>query len=289
MLGKEIATALRGRNLVYTLLPLSFDEYCGFKSVSLTDQHSTRAKALLLATFEQYLLFGGYPETALQKDELIQKTLQSYFDVMVFRDIVERHGISNVAALKNFLKRLLNNISNKASVHKIYNEMKSQGLSVSKDITYQYLEHAIDCFLLFALSPHEPSHVKQQARARKIYAVDTGLINAVTFRYLEDKGRLMENVVFLQLIRKEHDVTYLNDKAECDFIIHQRESVIAAMQVCLSLKDEVTRNREINGLLNAISQFDLSEGYIITLDEQDEIEMEGKRIIVYPCWKWLLS
>ncbi|MGH7490841.1 MAG: ATP-binding protein [bacterium] len=289
MLGKEIATGLRGRNLTYNLFPLSFEEYCRFQGLDLTDLHSTQAKAVFRSRFEKYMLRGGFPETVFMDEELARKTLQSYFDVMLFRDIVDRHAVSNAAVLKQFLKRILNSVSNKLSVHKFYNELKSQGLAVSKNAIYEFLDHALDCFLLFTIHAYEPSPVKQQMKTRKVYAVDSGLVNAVTYRFSEDRGALLENAVFIHLSRNECALHYLNDQYECDFIVQENQAVTKALQVCLSLESEATREREIRGALRAAERFDLPEAYIITLDEEGEFEREGRTIMIRPCWKWLLS
>jgi predicted AAA+ superfamily ATPase len=290
MLGKEIASSLRGRNLVYHLYPLSFPEYCQFQDLDIKDLYSTQARAMFKSQFETYLQGGGYPETVFMDEELSQKTLQSYFEGMLFHDIVQRYQISNVLVLKQFLKKILNNISQTLSVHKFYNELKSQGIPISKNAIYEFLDYSIDCFLLFVLHPFEPSIVRQQMRARKAYAIDTGLVNAVTYRFSEDKGKLLENIVFLQLIREEGNrVSYLNDRKECDFVIQKNQSVTNAIQVCWSLSDETTRKREIRGLLHAAKKFGLHRGYIITFDEEDELDIEGIRIRILPCWKWLLK
>jgi predicted AAA+ superfamily ATPase len=212
MLGKEIATGLRGRNLTYNVFSLSFEEYCRFQSLDLTDLHSTQAKAVFRSRFDKYMQHGGFPDTAFMEEDLARKTLQSYFDVMLFRDIVDRHAVSNTAVLKQFFKRILNTVSNKLSVHKLYNELKSQGLAISKNAIYEFLDYAIDCFLLFTIHAYEHSPAKQQMRTRKVYAADNGLINAVTYRFSEDRGALLENAVFLHLNRNERAVYYLNDQ-----------------------------------------------------------------------------
>ena len=289
MLGKEIATSLRGRNIVFNLFPLSFEEYCKFQGIDVTDVYSTQAKAILKSQIEKYFQFGGYPETIFMDKQLIQKTLQSYFDVMLFRDIVERYKVSNVLVLKQFLKKILNNISNILSVNKSYNELKSQGIAISKNTIYEYLDYGIDCFLIFILNPYESSIVKQQMKSKKVYAIDTGLVNAITYRFSEDKGRLLENIVFLQLIREENAVFYLKNKYECDFIVQKNATIAQAIQVCLTLNDETTRKREIKGLIQALEFFNLTRGYIITVDEEEEFEVSGKTIFVRPCWKWLLT
>jgi predicted AAA+ superfamily ATPase len=275
---------------VYHLYPLSFQEYCRFQNVDVQDVHSTHARVVLKLQLEKYLQHGGYPETVFMDEMLSTRTLQSYFESMLFHDIVERHKVSNVLVLKQFLKKVLNNISQTLSVHKFYNELKSQGISISKNAIYEFLDYSIDCFLLFVLHPYEPSIVRQQMRARKAYAVDTGLVNAVTYRFSEDKGKLLENLIFLQLIRDDGvTIHYLSNKQECDFMVQKQHEVAEAIQVCWSLSDETTRKRELRGLLYAIKKFDLPGGRIITFDQEDEIEIEGRKISILPCWKWLLS
>jgi hypothetical protein len=151
------------------------------------------------------------------------------------------------------------------------------------------LDHAADCFLLFLLVPYEPSMVKQQMKGNKAYAVDTGLVNAITFRYSEDKGRLLENIVYLHLVREDRAVCYLKNKYECDFVVSENSAIAQALQVCLTLQDEATRQREIRGLLHAAERFNLPEAHIITLDEEDEISIDDRKIFVRPAWKWLLT
>lgn len=290
MLGKEIASGLRGRNLVYHLYPLSFREYCLFQDIDVQDVYSTQAKTILKLQFEKYLQVGGYPETVFMDDSLTIKTLQSYFEGMLFHDIVERYRVSNIPVLKQFLKKILNNISQTLSVHKFYNELKSQGISISKNVIYEFLDYSIDCFLLFVVYPFELSMVRKQMRSRKAYAIDPGLVNAVTYRFSEDKGKLLENVVFLHLLRDESVIIhYLSNRYECDFIVQKQQAVVDAIQACWSLNDETTRDRELRGVLIAAKKFDLHEAHIITFDEEDDIEIEGKMIRVRPCWKWLLT
>lgn len=288
MLGKEIASSLRGRNLIYQMFPLSFKEYCQFQEIDIGDVYSTPGKAQLRSQLQAYLKKGGYPEVLQLPEELVQKTLQSYFDVMLFRDIVERYNVSNTLVLKQFIKKLMNTISSEFSIHKFYNELKSQGISISKNTVYEYLEYATDCFLLFLLFPHDPSLVRQQTRSKKIYAVDTGLINAITYRFSQDQGKLLENAVFLELLRREMPLFYYKNQFECDFITQQEEAIKEAYQVSLTVSQKATRQREIRALQKTMDKFNLSEGCIITLDEEEDIEVNNKRITIQPAWKWFL-
>lgn len=220
---------------------------------------------------------------------LISKTLQSYFDVMLFRDIVDRYHVSNIVVLKQFLKKLINNISDLFSVNKFYNELKSQAITVSKNTIYELLEYSLDCFLFFVVFPYESSLTKQQMKNKKIYAVDTGLINAITYRFAQDKGKLLENIVFMQLNRQDKQIYFARNQFECDFVIQEKGIPTQAFQVCANLADETTRKRELRGLLETLERFNLPEGLIITLDEEEDLVQDDKKIKIMPCWKWLIQ
>ena len=289
LLGEEIATALRGRSLTYTLQPLSFAEFCQFRGIDTRERYATPARLALKTAFDRFLQFGGYPEIVSANADLARKTLQSYYDVMLFRDIVERNQVAKVHVLKHFLKRVLNNATGKLSIHKLYNELKSQGISVSKGTLYEFLDYSVDCFLLFLLFPYDPSVVRQSALQKKVYATDTGLLNAVSFRFSEDRGKLLENMVYLHLFRQEREVYFLNDRFECDFVIQNDAKIEQAIQVCASLTDEETRRRELRGLVRAMDRFDLQEGVVITLDEEETIDVNSKTVFVQPAWKWFLA
>lgn len=289
MLGKEIATHLRGRSLTYRLFPLSYKEFCKFKNIDVTDQYSTAGKSLLKRALQDYLFCGGFPELLELKPELIPMTLQSYFDVMIFRDIVERHQVRNIPALKYFIKRLFNTISSEFSINKIFNELKSMGFRIGKDQLYQFLEYVTDCFLFFLHYPYQQSLRKQQMGNKKIYAIDPGLVNAVTFRFTHDYGKLLENVVFLHLIRNHMEIYFTRNHYECDFLLIEPETPLRAIQVAYTLSEPETRSREITALEKAIDKFGLSSAYIITFDGKETLSVGGKTIEVLPAWQWLLS
>lgn len=289
MLSQEIATHLRGRPLVYQLFPLSFKEFCQFIGVDATDTHSTRGKARLRKSFAHYLSNGGFPEIAFLPPELVSKTLQSYFDVMMFRDIIERHQVRNIPALKYFMKRLFNTISSEFSIHKIFNELKSLGFRISKDKLYQFLEYVTDSYLFFVHLTYEVSVTRSQMSSKKIYAIDTGLVNAVTFRYTDDVGKLLENAVFLHLARQNTESYFLRNSFECDFVVVDESGERRALQVAYSLMDAATREREVNSLLKALQRLNLPQGFIITADEKETLTVAEKKIDILPAWEWLLS
>ena len=288
LLDRELASSLRGRHVVYRLYPLSFREYCSFQRLDTSDLYATVSKGLLSRQFDRYIEFGGYPEIIAMEKELAQKALQSYFEVMLFRDIIERYRVSNVVALKQFLKKIFNNIANPFSVNKFFNELKSQGILVSKNDVYHFLDYAADSLLVYTVSHYDASTIRQQTASKKVYAVDTGLVNAITFRYSQDQGYLLENAVFIQLKRLFESVFFLKNKIECDFFI-QKGASTQVIQVCYSLQDEKTRTRELKGLLHAMDRFGLQEGTILTRGEEETYTVEGKIVQIKPAWKALLQ
>lgn len=131
--------------------------------------------------------------------------------------------------------------------------------------------------------------MKQQGGSKKTYCIDTGLINTTSFKASQDKGRIMENAVYIELKRREKDIYFSKEGKECDFLINVKDNIQTAIQVTLTLEDETTRKREIDGLLLALNKYELQSGTIITLDEEENIVQANKSITVKPLWKWLLN
>ncbi|MCK5281774.1 MAG: ATP-binding protein [Nanoarchaeota archaeon] len=281
LLSKEIAASLRGRTLTYNIFPLSFKEYLNFKGIE-KEIHSTRGKAKIFSEYEKYMEKGGFPETIEKEPDFIDKILQSYFEVMLYRDLIERYRITNHIALKFFIKKLIANTARGFSIHKIFNELKSQGVKISKDHLYDFLSYCEDAFILLPVSVFSESLQKQILK--KSYSIDVGLSQILSFSLSKDKGRILENIVMLELKRKEKEIYFFKEKHECDFIIKQKDKIIEVLQVCTSINEE-NREREIGGLKEAMKRFKLKKGVILTIDQEDRIG----NIEIIPVWKWLLS
>lgn len=279
LLSKEIATSLRGRTIGYELLPLSFAEYLRFSNI--TDIHSTKGKAKTTTALKEYMSKGGFPEIVNAPDEIRKKTLSNYFEVMLFRDIIERYQLTNTLPLKLFVKRLLGNISKEFTVNKLFNNLKSEGIKISKDSLYNYMDYCTDSYILIPVNNYSESGDKQIIK--KIYSIDTGLSAQFSFTLSKDYGRLFENIILLELKRRGKEIYYFKDKDECDFIIREKERITEAIQVCYELNDE-NRKREIDGLQLAMKRFRLKKGVIITLNQE---EATGN-IEKIPAIKWLL-
>ena len=297
MLSSEIATELRGWPLEYREYPLSFGEYCRFTGVK-TSSFLEEDTARLVCAFKTFNSDGGYPEVTLQKDRSIKtKTLQGYFNTMIFEDLMERYRLTNPERIKHVLKRLLAGISKPSSINAIYNDIKSQGLKVSKDELYDIADKACSIFLLFKVQKFDKSLVKENNSLPKYYCIDAGLRQNLLKPASEDNGKLLENAVFLHLNRNLSDegkiCYHTNDgrgkrKTECDFVVQEGDEVTSLVQACWSL-DETTRGREIEGMLNASKETGCKDMTIVTSDQEYTISEDGNTIKVVPAWRWLLE
>lgn len=288
LLSKEIASSLRGRSVSYEIYPLTFDEYLKFKDIDSTDISSTRNKSKIINSFSRYMYNGGFPETINYDKELRLKTLQSYLDVMTYRDIIERYEIKNPTALKYFIKKSLSNVSSYLSVNKLFNELKSTGIKLSKDSIYEFINYANDSYLFFLVNIFSESVNIQNTNDKKLYCIDNGLANIVSFRFSEDKGRMLENIVYLHLKKKGYNIFYFFNKRECDFIIQNGTKIKYTIQACFELNSN-NREREVQGLVEAMKYFKLKNGLILTNDQIEEIKVEELKITVKPVWKWVLE
>ena len=289
LLGSEIATALRGRTLRYEVFPLSFGEYLAFQGI-LPDLHSSQSVALINVAFEQFMLHGGFPEVVLLDDDNIRrKLLTEYFDVMIYRDLIERYQERNVQALKFFLRRCIEGVTSPLSISKIHNELKSAGFRVSKDTLHQYLEQANAIYLLQLAYKYDPSLVRRELGDKKAYIVDNGLINAFSWRAGQDKGKLLENLMAMELRKQGLELLFVKGAQECDFVVQQATGELLPMQVCYELGDPTTRAREVAGLLAACRFCGVQQGVIVTRDEDAQWqEDDGVTIKVVAAWRYLL-
>ncbi len=291
MLSEEMVSALRGWPDEYREYPLGFDEYLSFKGIEAS-KYSEEGKAKLMAAFRGYCEDGGFPEVVLQKNKTDKvKILQSYFNTMLFRDLMEHHHISaSPSVVRYFLKRVMNNLTKPTSVNNIYNDLKSQGQKVSKDSLYLWLDYACNIFMFRKVEKYDRSMVKQRSAPAKYYLADIALRNAVLLPESEDAGKALENIVYLNLERslgQEDAVYYFNETKECDFVVRRADRVAELVQVCWSL-DEENIERETGGLLAASSAIGCKECRIVTFSQRQTIEREGIRIEVLPVWdmKW---
>lgn len=291
LLGNEIATSLRGRAITYEIFPLSFREYLGFMDPIIASKinYTVRDKAKIANLLDTFIFYGGFPELTQLDREIKQKTLQSYFNVMIFTDLIERYNIAQSAILKYFCKRLVGCSASEFSVHKIYNEIKSQGYKVGKDTLYQFQDYVEAVYLARFINKHSPSVIKQEFSFKKSYCIDLGLANAIDFKFSKDLSRQLENLVYLELMKSGKEVYYFKNGYECDFLIQENGVITSALQVCYDLTNDKTGKREINGLIHVCKSYKLTNGLIIARDEVGELTSDGVKVNIIPIQKFLLE
>ena len=288
LLSSDIATALRGRSIRYELFPLSFPEYLAFRDIAI-DSISSQGRAKVQSAFHQYVQTGGFPELALIDDKDIHtKIIQEYYDVMIFRDIVERYQESNLPALKYFLKRLIESVGSPISISKIHNEMKSLGYRVAKNTLHDYYDIAEAVYLVVNASKYDPSLVRQTMADKKAYIIDNAFLTQLTYRYSQDLGKLLENMIAVELRRRQLPVQFIKGAKECDFVLQTQEKTVP-LQVSVDISHPDTKAREVAGLIAAAHYLQCNEGVIITLDQSAEWQESGVSIKAIPAWQFLLG
>ena len=292
MLSTELSSALRGYPLEYETYPLSFNEYCRFKGIKV-NTYLEQDKAKLRNAFVEYNQSSAFPEvvlTDIQSDKL--KLLHGYFDTMLLKDLAEHYKISNTEVVRYFVKRIMANLTKPTSINSIYNDIRSQGLKVTKNDLYQWANYICDIFMFLRIPKYERSLVKEHNSLYKYYFIDNGMRNAVLLPQSNDMGKYLENTVFMQLNRKKESdekITYYLGNGECDFVVQRDEAVVSLYQVTWNMSDPDTRKREIDGLLEASKQTGCDHLYVITKEEEEDLIAENKQIKIIPAWKWLLQ
>lgn len=288
LLSTEIATSLRGRCLSVEVFPLSFREFLRFKNIE-PDIVTSKGRALVNATFEQYLAQGGFPElVAIESADIRRKILQDYYDVMLFRDVIERYQEGNIPALKYFLKRLLESVSSPLSIAKIHNEMKSAGFKVGKNSLHDYLAMSEAVYFTLIASKYDPSIVRQSMAEKKGYIIDNGFLTQLSFRYQQDHGKLLENLIAISLRRQNQNLQFIKGSQECDFVFQTDEGMMP-LQVAYDLSHPDTLTRELNGLVKAAAFLNVQKGLIITFNETREFDHQNIEVKVLPAWEFLLT
>lgn len=289
LLSAEIATGLRGRSLDREVFPYSFAEYLRAHRLTLnTVRPGQQARLKLNQQARNYCLRGGLPELQALAPARGPEVAQSYVDAVVLRDVVERHGVSNIEALRSLLYQVLRSPTTKLSVNKLYHDFKSRGLRVAKDDLYAFLRYLTDAYLLFQLPLWTRSEKKRQVNPKKIYVVDNGILEAYATQMTADHGAFLENLVFMTLRRKRHTLGYYESKQghEIDFVYRENETTVL-VQAAWTMGNEATRQREMRALESAAKEFPNCHKVIITFNE--EWEDAATRIKTIPLWKFLLQ
>lgn len=282
LLSKEIGTKLTGRHVDLIVEPFSFAEFLTYKKFKLDKQtlFKTDTRAELKKHFAKFLTSGGMPEYIQFRDPEI---LTRVYEDIIIKDIVARYRVDNVKELKELYQYLITNVSQRYS----YNSLKKFIKVNSANTIKKYVDYLEETYFITQINKFDYSLKKQIMNDKKAYIIDNGFISKMSIKFTKDYGWLLENLVFTEL-KNQGDVYYNSDKFECDFIIAKNKKVKEAVQVCWDLT-QTNRERELNGLIESMDKFKLKKGLILTYDLEEEIEVEKKKIIVKPVWKWLLE
>jgi uncharacterized protein len=286
LLSKEIATSLRGRSVATHIYPLSFAEFAAYRGLE-TDERTafSRERFKAVKLLDSYLAWGGFFEVEDASSDLERRRIvATYLDLVVYKDLVERYSIKNLAAMKALIRYFVTNATRKASFTKLAGTLGAG--PVSKNTILQYATFLEDANVLYAC-PKFSYKLRQGNTPSKFYLADPAFKTVAGANFSADRGLYFENAVYMELRRRGFEVFFFEEKAECDFIAKTGTKVTGAYQVCVD--PNAAGERETTGLLGALEAFNLPNGTIITADN-DRVETHGAKSIRYiPLWRWLLQ
>jgi hypothetical protein len=267
LLSKELGTRLTGRYIQVELFPFSYSEFLSFRSLKTNP-----------SSFTTYLDQGGFPQYLEHRNEEI---LQQLFKDIIYRDIIVRHSIRNSDLVISIALYLISNVGKEFSYTNIKNTFKVGSVNSVID----YISWLEDSYLVFTIPKFSYSLKSVAINNKKIYAIDTAFGKANSLSFSEDSGRILENAVYLHLRRRYKQIYYFREKAECDFVIKEKNKITQAFQVCEKITPD-NMGREVEGMLEALHFFLLDLGIIITLNQEDKIIKENKTVLLIPAWRW---
>lgn len=268
MLSKELGTRLTGRHIAKSLYPFSYSEYVGYRN-----------KEYCASSLREYLADGGFPSYLTLGDE---EVLAQLTEDVLYRDIMVRYGIKESLPLKKLAAYLASNCARLTSANNLRDVI---GVKSSQTVI-DYFSYLSDAYLFHFVSKFSYSYRSQQLNPKKVYCIDTGLQSVLTASFSQDAGRRLENMVYLELLRRGGEIHYYAERgSECDFVVSHKNKVDTAIQVCLEMDDE-NQDREVKGLLSAMSAFDLAQGIILTENQNDTLIEDGRQIDIVPVWQW---
>lgn len=293
LLSSEIATSMRGRSLDTELWPFSFAEAIRHRGVDEPTRWpaAPHDESRLRSEFDRYLQVGGFPELQGVSQHLRRPILLNYLDVAILRDVIERHAVRNAPLLRAVVRRLVRSMACRVSVHALAKDLKSQGHEFGKNQIYELIGHVEDAFLVRMLEVEAHSEKRRQVNPRKVYVVDHALARAVSGQPERDVGQSLENIVYLELRRRGEVLGYHMSASgrEVDFVAADRNGRRSLVQVCATIDDDATRQRELDAFADAIAETGIDRCELITLAHAGTETANGHPVRVVPAWRWLLT
>lgn len=294
LLEGELAVKLTGRYIPIELFPFSFREFLKYNNYGgflLKDAYGTKEISALKSNLQKYVGMGGFPEV-VRRPEFFRTYLSTLYSTILAKDIIMRHNIKLKETFREISNYLLSNFAGLVSYNKLKNVFGLKSAHTSKN----YVSYLEESYLIFTIGKFSYKLKETLASQKKIYGMDTGMLNAVGFRVSENAGKLLENAVAIELkrmavARPNMEIYYWRDYAgrEVDFVLKEGVEVKRLIQVCSDVNEEKTRKRETDSLVKALEQFKLKDGLIITEETEDEEKIGSKNIKYVPLWKWLLG
>jgi len=292
LLSKELATALTGRHIPIEILPFDFKEFLHAKKIQVDPEYRSlpQKHGELLRLLNDYLLNGGFPEVVVNNFGA-KDYLEVLFDSLIFKDVVKRHKVKFATQIGNLGSYLINNFSSLYSLRKLQNVLNLKSVTTTEKYT-RYLEEA---YLIFSLLRYSAKAVQRIKSPKKVYVVDNGFISAKAIQHSPDTGKLMENLVFVELVKRgikpNSELFYYktrNDR-EIDFIIKKGMGIDELIQVCYEIKTPAVAAREIKALLEASGELKTKNLTLLTWDEKKDAQQDGIIIHFKPLAEWLLE
>ncbi len=290
LLSRELSTLITGRHVDITVFPLSFKEFLSFNNLEIKNNLDFVNKKIdINRLLTEYFEYGSFPGVVLAGSK--KQILLTYFDDLLNKDLIRRYKIRKTGKIKELAIYYLSNISTSST----YNSLKKQ-LLLSTDTIEKFSDYIESVYLIFSLKRFSFKLTEQEKSPRKTYAIDTGLSNQVGFRFSHNTGRMAENLVFLELLRKkslkpEVELFYFKNERhqEVDFVIKEYLKVKSLIQVCWNVENLKTKKREIASLMAGLAALNLKEGLVITEDYEDVEYHKEFEIKFIPLYKWLLN
>jgi predicted AAA+ superfamily ATPase len=282
----NLPSELRGRAVNTIVLPFSFKEYLNVKRVVPAEYMKANEVSRVVVALSDFLDFGGYPEIVKAEDSVLKHSLLSeLYATVIQRDLVERYGIRKTSVFRAFVNSLFGSACRNVSVSALVGWFEAQGTKISSQTALNYIDYVKSAFLFFLVYPYS-GKVKERNTKPKLYVSDSGILDL----FEPNKGKKLENTVFVELIRRGENVHYYKTASEdVDFVLTKENKACELIQVCYSINDPATYAREINSLLGASEKLGCSNLTIVTFNEEKTIKLDEKVVKVTPAWKWLLK
>jgi predicted AAA+ superfamily ATPase len=285
LLSRELSTELRGRCTEVAMMPFSFPEFLRFKKIQVTPAMiHTESRGRLLAAFEEYLSGGGFPGAVACESPLERRRLlQGYYQTIYYKDILERYDIRAKETLSAMMRHVVDQAGELFSISAFTKTLKQRGIESSKRTVANYLSHLEEAFFVIATEKFAYSQRQRTANLVKCYLFDTGF-KQLGVNFSANRGKMLENLVAIELRRRGKEFFYFRNKGECDFVLVEGSRPVSAIQVCWEINDQ-NRKRETAGLREALAELGLQDGNILSFDDREPVEEFPQSSV----WQWLLE